>query len=453
MPIGDTFYQESRSFPPLFPILVGLASKITHLGIASGLIVNLIIFGLILHFFFKLAKDLSQELYWVIFLMLPIFTLYNLLNSSGFGEEISSAGSIPLSFLISILILHILTQNKVLNNSATFLLGVYIGTLYLTRFDSTFLCAALVIYISLFKIKTNQIKLLIGGSLLVTAPWIIRNLIIFGTPLTSDNSLTILSTFKSIVPISWFEHGLPLLTEEPILWLKQRIYYIIRNTKHFIGTFPSLIIILLTLFAFFYKPIPYKIRTFITLTWITVITNIIVVSLTPYGDERYFSWSSLMISTAGVLVLIFLHQNQKTTQTDKIIHTVPPMKSMSILSWILCIFVGLSLVQSKIKAGDIKNGQTYQNIYDSFKDDIPQNELVANDKAEHLAYYSTWKTIFLPINCDEINNDFRSWQNKFHVRYAIIADDSAFAESPGLSIKKRAGKWLLLDLSKINETK
>jgi len=119
-----------------------------------------------------------------------------------------------------------------------------------------------------------------------------------------------------------------------------------------------------------------------------------------------------------------------------------------IITLFLSILLANYFVASKISVGDT-NAIGFQRIYDEFKNEVTESDLVAYSAAENLAYYSKWRTIYLPLNCTDANADFISWKNKWNVRYALLPEGSGIAKHPQVIVKKRALGVILVDLKNL----
>lgn len=449
------FYQPSRSFPPLMPILIGVFDKIFLVGISSGLFVNILILFGIFNIHFHFSKIIAGKYFWLIFLVLPFFILNNDSNSS-FVAEIVSGRSIPLSVMIYSLILLIICSPKKISLLKSFLIGLLLGCMYLTRFDSLIFCIFLTIYLIIK--KAISIRWISYGLCISIIPWLLRNIFAYGNPFASDNTITALSTYPSIVQISWFEN-IPLLKDNPNLWATQRLNYIVENIKIMIklfiplgGFFTILIFIIGSILPIFSK----NMRIYIDIAWIWLLSNIIAISLTPYHDARYFSLSVFIVLVSCLLIIVsmILKININTVKNN---NNLVINKIESKIQWFLItVFLIISLmivnyfVKSKIKLGDT-NSVIYKCLNDGFKEQIFETNLVAYMHAEHLAYYSNWKTIYTPLNITEVNNDFIAWSSKLKVSYIIVPEGSKFSKHPLITIKKNACGMELLDLTKLGK--
>lgn len=447
-PISLDYFQPSRSFPPVMPIVVALVGKLTGLGITSGLVANIVIMLAAFHLYFHLSKRLLEKYWLPIFLLLPFFILTN----APFVDEIVSGRSIPLAMLCILGVLYIVSADDISPRSQ-FLLGVILGILYLTRFDALVFCVFFIGGYLIFSRRARKGGIVLGF-LLVLAPWIIRNLIEFGTPLASDNSITAISTFPNIVQICYFVDGVPTLKENLGLWMVQRAGYLIENIKISLGMLLPYGIVLPLLVSgvgLYLLRANKKLRSMIAISWVWWISNLAVISLTPYHDARYFSISTFLMAFSASLVLItFLtkYRSIREATNDRVPSAATHMTNrLSMITAILVIsLLTAYAIKSRIQLGDIKSAN-YIQIYSNFRTVVGSNDLVAIfGGADHLAYYSSWRTIYMPLNIDKPDQAFLSFVSKFDVKYAIVSADSNFARSTLFPIKGLSGNWLLLDV-------
>lgn len=451
LPVTPDFFQPSRSFPPLMPVLVGIVDKLSGKGIVSALLVNIFALLAMFHAHFLFSKRVAAKYFWVVFLVLPLF-IFASGSVDSFTQEIVSGRSIPLAALLYTLISLTICRHE-LTMRRSFFLGILMGMLYLNRFDALAFCVLLMGYIFLEK-RTNA-RWVVFGLLITLAPWLIRNTIVFGNPLASDNFITVFSTFPLIVQISWFDHGVPLLRDHPNLWFTQRGNYVIQNMGIVTRMLGGFVTIMIAAFGLFSENIPKNIKTYIVIAFLWLLSNLMVVSLTPYHDARYFSLSAFVIGLSALLTVISLIVNQpgaQATQHDgEIIGNTPGQKHQWILacaSIVLAIWIVNYSVKPRINAGD-DNASGYQCLYDELKGEISRSDLVAYGAAEHLAYYSKWRTIYFPLNASSPDSNFISWKTRFNVRYAIVPADSEIAKHPLVTVKRKACGDLLVDLAEL----
>lgn len=448
------FFQSSRSFPPLMPILIGITDALTGKGITSGLLVNIFVLLAMFHVHFLLSKQIASRYFWVVFLTLPIF-IFNNDSGDSIVAEIVTGRAIPLSGLLLIGVALTICNEEV-TKRRSFILGILLALMYLNRFDALVFCAFTIGYLA-FKKHTN-LRWVIYGLVLVVTPWLFRNLITFGNPFATDNSITAISTYPSIAQISWFENHIPLLRDDPNLWATQRVSYLITNIKIFIGLFSQLggfLTIVISALGLLLPNIPSKIKSFNVIAWLWLLTNLITVSLTPYHDARYFSLSVYAIGVSAMLTILaaLMRRSGKQEELSEGIHAdysiVHKLQwKLIVITLLLTILLANYFVRSKISAGDT-NATGYRQIYNEFKNEVAENDLVAYSLAENLAYYSKWRTIYLPLNCTDANADFISWKSKWNVRYAILPEGSSIGKHPQVVVKKRALGAILVDLKNL----
>lgn len=452
--VTPEFYQSSNSFPPLMPVLVGVFEKLFSKGISSGLLVNIFALLAMFHAHYLLSRKIAGEYFWVAFLALPFF-IFNNDSGDSFVAEIVSGRSIPLVALFYTLILLIISSQKITINKS-FLLGILLGMLYLTRFDSLIFCLMVIGFIKVQKI--TNIRYVVYGLLISLIPWLVRNAIVFGNPFASDNSITTFSTYPLIVQLCWFDQ-IPLLRDNPNFWATQRITYLIDNIKIVSGLFAPIggfVTISLAILGLLLPNISKNIKTYIVIAWLWLLSNIMTISLTPYHDARYFSVSVFVIGLSALLTAISLILDRGGIELKKNDDAIVCNTHSQKNQWIFVVILLISslcvvnyFVKSKIKAGD-SNSSPYQCLNDGFKDMIHKSDLVAYRSAEHLSYYSNWRTIYLPLNLAEPDKQFVSWKLKLNVTYAILPEGSIIAKHPQVTIKKNACGELLVDLTKLS---
>ena len=242
------FFNSSRSFPPLWPLVVGGLDKLTAKGITASLIANIFVLLLLFHVYFVLCKKILPRTYWVAFALLLYFLINND-SPDSFVAEIVSGRSIPLALLFFLCVC-LLLSNDELSRSKQVFLGMCLGGLYLVRFDSLIFSIFVIIYVTI--IKPLWLRTVLISFILLLLPWLLRNVFTFGQPLASDNFLTVFSTFQSITQIAWFDGDIPVWLKEPNLWAVQRVGNVLANTK-IIGAlltqFGGIFVLLISLYS------------------------------------------------------------------------------------------------------------------------------------------------------------------------------------------------------------
>lgn len=449
------FFQPSRSFPPLMPLLVGTVDALSGKGIASGLIANLLLTLALFHTYFALAAKLAGRFAWAMFLVLPAFLFFETSPDSLTGE-ILAGRAMALAALLCCSVLLVLCSNHITPRRAA-LLGVLLALLYLTRFDSAVFVAALVAGLAFFKVV--PLRWLVGAFLLALAPWLARNLIAFGSPLASDNAITALSTFPSIVPISAFEHdAVPMLWHDPGLWAMQRAENLVINSQTYfglltpLGTLAATVVCALAMFSP-RSPRPVKILVALAALW--TIANLLAVSLTPYHDARYFSLAAFLTLAAAAASLTALAGGCPAPQgtEDPACEHAPaggsPPRGLALVTLAIAVTLVTPLVAPKIDR--LRGAEAYRQLHERFAGEVGVGDLVASSSPEELAYHSSWRTIYLPLNRPQPDAAFLQWQRKFAVPFALLPPDSPIARHPGVIVKGWANGVILVDLRNMNQ--
>lgn len=449
-PFSNEFLNSSRSFPPLMPLLIGLVDKLFKTGITSGLYVNLFVLLVLFHVHFFWSKLLVKKFTILIFLSLPFFIFKN----DPFIVEIVSGRSIPSTTLCLLCVFYF--SSKDIRPIQSIIVGIFIGLLYLSRFDTLLFCILFITYYCVkFEKKFNLYTVL--SFILISIPWWIRNIIVFGTPFASDNTITAMSISDwSPTQITYFLSGIPLIYSDPNLWFVQRIDFFLININVVLGNlapFGGIVVFLIATLTIFFPLDFWKNRFFIPIIFLWILSNLVTVSLTPYHDPRYFSISSFLICLLALIVICnYFIRKYKYALRIELSDNVNNFNYFYLL--LICFFTSIILISvnyftnKRIKSGDIY-ASYYSNIYFNYKDLVNKNDLVAFNSPEQLAYYTPWKTIYFPVNISNPDANFISYKNKFNIKYAILPVGSNIAKHPLAIINGTNNNLDFVDVSKI----
>ena len=442
----DNFFP-TRSFPPLWPTLIGLLDKIIDKGIVSSLYVNLAIIYTVLFTWFKYSMKFDKAAI-VLFGSLLFFLFVN----EPFSNEILSGRSMPVVLLCLITLFYVLATEQ-LTKSRCFVAGILLGLISLTRSDC--LLFSLLAPLTIFTKKDGhwrEVITIYAGLLLTAAPWLIRNLAIFGAPFASDNTLTALSTFPATIPITYFSDGPPLLTEDYKLWAAQRIQYFLDNFKVVNTLLTPLGGWIIT--AFSLSGLCISLRNakndkqvlLFALTWLWVFSNIASVSLTPFHDHRYFSISAFLILATGSLTIFnaaFKNSGAGFSNTE-----VGRQKKREWLIHALLGFAALTFIVSTYSEELKRNGADgYIGLKEAFSTIIKPDERVGAEDAETQSYYTGWKTVYLPTNSPTVDNNFLAWAKRWKIKYILVDQSSSFISTPQFINKGTFKTYVLLDIT------
>ena len=442
----DNFFP-TRSFPPIWPTLIGFLDKIIDKGIVSSLYVNLAITYAILFTWFKYSLKFDKGAI-VLFGSLLFFLFVN----DPFSNEILSGRSIPVVLLFLILCFNVLSTDY-LSKSRCLIAGILLALISLTRSDC--LLFALLAPLTVFARKDGSWRDAITiyvGLLLTSAPWLIRNLTVFGAPFASDNTLTALSTFPATIPITYFSDGPPLLTEDYKLWAAQRIKYFLDNIKVVntlltpLGGWVITAFSLSGLFLSLCNKKSDKQVLFYALTWLWVFCNLASVSLTPFHDHRYFSISAFLIFASGLLTIINTTLNNSAFGFSNTVGG-----SQKKREWLIHGLIGVSaltfIVNTYSEEFKRNGADGYIGLKEAFSTIIKPGELVGAEDAETQSYYTGWKTVYLPTNTPTVDSNFLAWAKKWKVKYILVDQSSPLISTPQFVQKGTFKTYVLLDIT------
>ncbi len=465
--LGASF--NSRVFPPLFPILCGITDALFRKAIASGVIVNLVVIYGIFHAVYCIGKKAGGRL----FCLVPLACYFFIMADVPFIYEITTGCSIPLATLILLIILYLSAAKAPLAPVSCMVLGILDGLLYLTRFDASPFC--MVFPLALCWIRNEKFRnafFIYLGLGVTLSPWWISNLLAFGKPFAANQSMMVFSIYTGNPILAFFKNGIPMGFSDPALWLKQRLLCTGRNIWFiynllfpldwlpsfgeasvslglvmmpvyfgFVSVLGGAAILALAAAGFIRSAGNRPAYIFIRMSLVWVIVNIVTVSLTQLVEMRYFSASILLLilqGTAGIAMLL-----EKKGGVEKL----PSSRAMlfpATLSAAVFIAV-LYMVYPQLQRDDF--GARYVKLYADFKPFIEKGALVGcNIHADNIAYYSGWKTIYVPYNTFTPDENFIAWKQHFNVRYIIVDSRFGFQDSAQIKRIATSGSWQLVDI-------
>lgn len=473
----------SRSYPPLFPLLVGITDFLLNKSIAAGRVINLFICIFSLYAWFTISKRISGYLFFIAFLI-PI--IFSILPSAPLWVDAAAGRSSPLTWLILLAVIHLLLKPSLLiDNKISIGVGIFLGLLTLTRFDTMMFCFAIpiIIYFSI-KISLKKIMLMYAALTLTMLPWAIRNYIVFGSFIASSEAITAASTVPGIVPLQFFADGVPLGINNPDLWIQQRLSYLKQNIEFFYSLLSPMnqtvvtgfsTAILTKIVAFLY--IPGFIYSFITkgknyCLWIYFVTsltwcvfNIISLSLTSYGYEaRYYGVSLFLIMGGGSFVLVVIIK--KILELSFKNETLPRIENVGIgiisRELILCFILFAFTIHFYSK-------EIFHNKHDDLwlpwsqlikNTPVQKGELVATNSAELVSFYTGWNTIYLPLFYADgkgelpanptFDENYQAWLKHWKPSYLLINSSdfkNPLASYPHATVLAILDKLVLLKIN------
>lgn len=327
----------SNSFPPLFPCLIAVIDKLTHLEERSGLLLNWLIAGTTVHALIGWGRSLRAPdcLCW----LLPI----TLLANHHYVEEVRAARAIPLAVLLLILALRAAGAAD-LKPACILLSGGCAALAALTRFDCLLpvLGFGMVLVVASRTQRLRTAALYYGIVLLVLSPWMLYSQHHFGRLLASDNARTAMLVAPSFV-MDYFPdtESLQTIGSAPAAWLKSVLFSrtvpVLKSLLFGLLDFPFLIFI-----AGWWagrgceRPVQMPPRV-LGLVTIVAALQIGTACLTGYGDARYFCFA---MHALGVTLLLAAHRPEATSVTSA-------MRRVLCAAAVLCVFMAFVQVRQQ----------------------------------------------------------------------------------------------------------
>lgn len=203
----------SASFPPLFPITIGVVDRLVDAGARSGVYVAFLAFGI----FALLSELIGRRAFGTAWLGLAIALLL-LLGRGMLIGEMTAGRSIPLQLVLFALVLLGLLRAGRISIVGAAGLGVLSGLAVLNRFDAIMLplfTAAAVWWLS--RRPTLALVVLVGTAVTVS-PWIMYSLTTFGVPFATDNSGVATALDRRAFVTDWWSVAPPTLGDDPGAW-------------------------------------------------------------------------------------------------------------------------------------------------------------------------------------------------------------------------------------------
>jgi hypothetical protein len=422
----------SKSFPPLHPILIGFVHFITDLGMRSASLVSLLFLAgtLVALFFFTRELDKAS---WLI----PFFAFVVFFGTNQFYREEMEAGrSIPgmmlFFFLVVIFFLKSLDRGE-RKIKYEILSGALLAAMLHQRFDQTLFCLAFLFFSffiyklrgfstkeSLFKTST-----ILGTFVLFSLPWAIRNIVQFGAPFASDNTGSVKTTFTGLFCNSFWLPGQepPTIFTHPEKWMNQRLGFLERNFDKIKTLSAPLIYFTPVAVLVMWKTLSFKQRVFAFLTLVTFFTTLTTISLTPYGDNRYFSLVHLNLCIVFGICVSHVFKLNTTEALRRFTHValilVLLYKTLSGPngSHIRKDFLTGNLIPNDQKAM-IHNYNLFSQSLSPYlkKEDI----LSIRPHAERYTYFTGRRTVYVPSSLGRNQRAFYAFVKKWGVDYFFV---------------------------------
>lgn len=423
--------QVSRSFPPIWPLLVGFSARIFPIGIAASLVPTALVLVGTAMAARAVALRLASERWLLAWAAFPLFVLID----AGYRDELAAGRSIPLAILLLLAalatLLPTLDEAHGLPRRAA-VAGALLGAMLLVRSDDLLFVPTLLVAALLTWGRRHGWRLAWRGSLLagaallaVMSPWIVRNLLAFGRPLVSHDAETAITTFPGAAYMLWFAPGRVVATvfQEPGIWAQERLAWLLANLERAFQVTHGLLVLGPVLLIATWRWVPPAVRAFGVVTVLHVITRIGMVSLTPYPDTRYLSALHLelwLTFAAGLAAFTGRLPWGRWVGVTALVGSL-----------LACGWGAVGAVQRTgsvlwpLAPREAEIADRYRRIGAALEALVPAGALVASEDAEALTYYTGNPSVYLPLNAMYLpridwRSDMEAWQRRFQPR-ALVA--------------------------------
>lgn len=433
--IEPTWPVISRSFPPLHPFLIGLVDLIFGFGIRSAALLNIfVLFGTIVTFLI-LSRTLNKSTWFVIAFSFILFFWAN----PYYREELIAGRSIPCTIMFYYLAIIFFAKSIISNNNHRWhecMCGFFLCLMLHERFDQMLFCLLFIPASFIFYrlngssnwesfIKSGTITLVL---VVFSLPWVIRNIIQFQTPFASNNTMAVISVNPDMACLNYWLPGdePPTIYTAPNIWINQRIAFLVKNLKKIWEIAKHVIYIAPIAALAVWRRFHTLQKMFAIVSVLNMAASLITVSLTPYGDHRYFSLihANLCIITF-IGIASFLDRNRlKKIRNILFVLTIPLLVSLLLLDT-----HRTPLIRYLLKGQIIPNDTNIQQIYFETIKDAFQPYLSADDllgvsfDAEKFTYFTGYKTISFPTNMRVHTRGLKQWMERWHVDFLILYNE------------------------------
>ncbi len=283
---GSGLFEPAR--PPILPIMLGIGWKIGFNPFIFGLVLETI-FGIgTIILCYKIAEQILGKkcalISSIILSFTPFFIYYNSTVLSG----------IPSTFF-ALLSIYLFIKNK------NFLAGIFSSIAFLTRFPQ----GLVFIFLLLFSKNMKNFLKILFGFILILAPYLIVNYILFGNPLHPffEASLIIKNAGLWLYKKRWYFYFVEILKNNPLLFFS------------FVGlfTFPKekrkyfmLICVTIAMFFYFSKLQHKEIRfAIVFLPYLSIFASTGVIKILEKINKKIFSFSTVGIVMLSLVILFW----------------------------------------------------------------------------------------------------------------------------------------------------
>jgi hypothetical protein len=283
------------SFPPLWPLVIYVIDKLGSFGYYSNLVASGTFFIFSIFLIEILFIRFTKRHYAGVFVGL-LMLAYRPFVLDLMGGMSASLNLFLMSF--ALLVFHSRSSYKPV------FFGLLCGLLYLNRFDNVLVVFSLFLFATCFFEEQRQrffqrsLGFLVTFALVVS-PYIVANIIRFGIPFVSDNSIVFKSISNSYSTSYFIDHPLTF-HDSPVDWISKFIANFLGLLDIFLAS-GFLYVIAAILYISFLRSFYVSFISRITLAALLIpsLLMMFVVAGTGYNDMRYF----IPVYFVGTLIL------------------------------------------------------------------------------------------------------------------------------------------------------
>lgn len=433
--------QPSRSFPPLWPMFVGLGQTVSGAGILSGAFVGVLTLVLTIVLVWRMCEALRSSMREPLWLLLG-FACFAFADRA-YSVEIAAGRSMGLVVLIYVgllflIVRSVLEESERTRERVTFSLGLCAGLLLLARFDQTVFVAGLLIGIALLRGRRAGLVMALG-LFVALVPWIVRNLLVFHAPWASDNTLTVRSLYPREMGFVYFAPGHDPGTwrTNPTLWIQQRAGYLGQNLLQLSFSTHDLAQMVIPAAVFMWKRSSRGARWLMGVMGWHLVAVIATLSLTPFRWPRYFTTAHLEVWFVLAIVLAqVLPERARLTE----------LRRWAVVACAaLFLFVrGVPNQPMVVRSNDVPARVVPLGLAEALPTSRPV--FVGSDEAERFTWFTGRPAIYVPYNAESDHDSFQAWLQHFHPTHLALpmwkAQALGLLSRPPLA---KTDRWVLVE--------
>lgn len=431
----------SRSFPPLYPIPVGVVDRFSSFAIASGVLVNMAVLAGVVWVLATTFKRFESILSFA-----PFFaSVLVLALTPSLTNDVAGARVLPLTFLLVLYATYVAVERD-----APVLLGTTLGLAALARFDTTAFAILLPILLVLLGKQTLRSSAkTYFAMMLVYATWGVRNWLLFGSFFASDNAISALSLTPGMAQLNWYIETPARAWNAVHEWSTQRVSYLVENvrvlvngTQLFGGLLPLLALAALPFASGLARE---KTRWYGAVVLLFVVTNLASVSLTSFHDARYFAISAVLTFIAFTQWACEAISDRRTSRVfvEKWTCVSETGLLMACASCLILVF----FFRTSYVADQYEEGANLKQLRELIAPIIPPGSRVATGVgyAESMSYYMGYMTVSMPSG-QSSTPAFYDWQRHWRMDFSIVSPTSPTASEWNNAVRASLNGWRVIDL-------